>query len=151
MGKLYSLDLDSVKILNKRKEINNEDRLNKYVDRFSKLIRQYLTDPSVYNELLLVFKAIKNCGYYIMSSDQVCFVIKLDNGWYRVTKDDPTFGWDDPDFEYHIRKAMVLNYIRFPDMLELNDLINVYRKKCKNGKNGKTNHRPFNDMKAENY
>lgn len=130
MGDLFNLDVNSVENVNPYKEISDEERLNGYIDRFSKLIRKYLTDPSIYNELLLVFKAIKGLGYDILDSNRLTFSIKLDNGWYIVARDIPTSSWDDPNFEYHVRLALVLNYIRFPDMLELDSLIEAYRNKC---------------------
>lgn len=147
MSKAYTFDLDSVEIINLYKKINDEERLNGYIDRFSKLIRKYLTDTSVYNELLLVFKAIKSLGYDMLDSNQLTFSIKLDNGWYIVARDIPTSDWDDPNFEHHVRLALVLNYIRFPDMLELDRLIEAYRNKCENDS---FNYDPFGDVEPEN-
>lgn len=149
MGDLFNLDISSVKIVNKSKnKVNHKDRLNKYTERFSKLIKQYLDDPSVYDELLLIFKAIKRHGAYLQDTYISVFVIKLDNGWYEVRKDDPVTHDDDPIWECYIREKLTYDIISVTDRLELDDLVKAYRKKCKKGK---TSSRPFNDMSSENY
>lgn len=51
MGDLFNLDISSVKIVNKSKnKVNHKDCLNKYTERFSKLIKQYLDDPVTHDD-----------------------------------------------------------------------------------------------------
>ena len=132
MSKAYTFDLDSVEIVNKSKnKVSRTSRLNKYIKRFSKLIKQYLDDPSVYDELLLTFKAIKIYGDYLQDTGTSSFAIKLDNSWYEVRKDDPVTHDDDPIWECYIREKLTYDIISVTDRLELDDLVKAYRKKCK--------------------
>lgn len=112
MEDLFSLDINSVEIVNGDNDVvDRKKRLNEYIERFSKLIKQYLDDPSVYNDLLFIFKAIKIHGNYLKNTYTRSFAIKLNNGWYKVRKNDLV------DITYYIIGA--------------DDLISAYSKKCK--------------------
>lgn len=132
MEDLFNLDINSVEIVNESKDrVSRTSRLNEYIERFSKLIKQYLNDSSVYNELLLVFKAIKIYGDYLQDTSILSFAIKLDNGWYKVRKDDPGHQYEDSPWVYYIREHITHDIISTNDRLELDGLIEAYRKKCK--------------------
>lgn len=131
MKDLFNLDISSVKIVNESKDkVSRTSRLNEYIERFSKLIKQYLDDPSVYDELLLIFKAIKIYGDYLQDTGTLSFAIKLDNGWYKVKKDDPGHHYEDSPWVYYIREHITHDIISTNDRLELDGLIEAYRNKC---------------------
>lgn len=132
MEDLFNLDINSVEIVNESKnKVSRTSSLNEYIERFSKLIKQYLNDSSVYNELLLTFKAIKIYGDYLQDTGTLSFAIKLDNGWYKVRKDDPRHQYEDSPWVYYIREHITHDIISTNDRLELDGLIEAYRKKCK--------------------
>lgn len=132
MEDLFNLDISSVEIVNESKDrVSRTSRLNEYIERFSKLIKLYLGDSSFYDELLLVFKAIKIYGDYLQDTGMLSFAIKLDNGWYKVKKDDPGHQYEDSPWVYYIREHITHDIISTNDRLELDGLINAYRKKCK--------------------
>ena len=148
MSKAFTFDLDSVEIVNESKnKVSRTSRLNEYIERFSKLIKQYLDDPSIYDELLLVFKAIKIYGDYLQDNGALSFAIKLDNGWYKVKKDDPGHQYEDSPWVYYIREHITHDIISTNDRLELDGLIEAYRNKCKDGN---FDFDPFDDMATEN-
>ena len=148
MSKAFTFDLDSVEIVNESKnKVSRTSRLNEYIERFSKLIKQYLDDPSIYDELLLVFKAIKIYGDYLQDNGALSFAIKLDNGWYKVKKDDPGHQYEDSPWVYYIREHITHDIISTNDRLELDNLIEAYRNKCKDGN---FDFGPFDDMTTEN-
>jgi len=135
MEDLFNLDISSVEIVNESKDkVSRASRLNEYIERFSELIKQHsdCSDGSdVYEDLLLVFKAIKLHGSYLQDNSLDVFVIKLDNGWYKVKKDDPEHRHKGSPWERYILEELVPGIITTADRLELNDLIEAYRKKCK--------------------
>lgn len=135
MEDLFNLDISSVEIVNDTNDFTNrKDRLNEYIERFSELIKQH-SDCSygsdVYEDLLLIFKAIKLHGSYLQDNSLDVFVIKLDNGWYKVKKDDPKHRHKDSPWGRYILEELVPGIITTADRLELNDLIDAYRKKCR--------------------
>lgn len=130
MKDLFNLDVNSVEIVNASKtKVSHKDRLNDYVKRFSKLIEQYLDNPNIYDELLLIFKAIKYHGDYLQDSNKSVFAIRLDNGWYKVKKDDPSHLYEDTPWAYYVKEKLTYGIISVADRLELDDLIRVYRDK----------------------
>lgn len=80
---------------------------------------------------MLLFKAIKIHGSYLQDTYARSFAIKLDNGWYKVKKDDPGHQYEDSPWVYYIREHIAHDIISTNDRLELDGLINAYRKKCK--------------------
>nr|DAR02571.1 MAG TPA: hypothetical protein [Caudoviricetes sp.] len=118
MEDLFSLDINSVEIVNESEDkLSRTSRLNGYIERFSILIKHYLKDPSVYDDLLFIFKAIKIHGNYLKDTYTRTFAIKLNNGWYKVKKNDLV------NITYYI--------IGVDDRIELDNLISAYSKKCK--------------------
>lgn len=132
MDNLFNLDISSVEIVNEPKnKVSRTSRLNESIERFSKLIKRYTDGSDVYDELLLVFKAIKIYGDHLQDTYVLSFAIKLDNGWYRVKKDDPGHRYEDTPWVHYIREHITRDIISTNDRLELDELIEVYRKKCK--------------------
>lgn len=132
MEDLFNLDISSVEIVNEPKnKVSRTSRLNESIERFSKLIKQYIDGSDVYDELLLVFKAIKIYGDYLQDTYVLSFAIKLDNGWYRVKKDDPGHQYEDTPWVNYIREHITRDIISTNDRLELDELIDAYRKKCR--------------------
>lgn len=137
MKDLFNLDISSVEIVNDTNDFTNrKDRLNEYIERFSELIKQHsdCSDGSdIYEDLLLIFKAIKLHGSYLQDNSLDVFVIKLDNGWYKIMKDDPEHRYKDTPWDLTLRKELTPGIITTVDRSELDDLIDVYRKKCREG------------------
>lgn len=135
MEDLFNLDISSVEIVNDANDVaSRKSRLNEYIERFSELIKCHsdASDGSdAYEDLLLVFKAIKLHGSYIQDNSLDVFAIKLDNGWYKVKKDDPEHRFKGSPWERYVLEELVPGVITLADRLELNDLIGTYRKKCK--------------------
>lgn len=57
------------------------------------------------------------------------FAIKLDNGWYKVKKDDPEHRYEDTPWVHYIRENITLNIIGIDDRIELGELITAYLEK----------------------
>ena len=132
MDNLFNLDISSVEIVNEPKnKVSRTSRLNESIERFSKLIKRYTDGSDVYDELLLVFKAIKIYGDSLQDTYVLSFAIKLDNDWYRVKKDDPGHRYEDTPWVHYIREHITRDIISTNDRLELDELIDTYRKKCK--------------------
>ena len=132
MEDLFNLDINSVEIVNDTNDVvSRKNRLNEYIKRFSELIKRYSNGSDVHDDLLSVFKAIKLLGSYIQDNSLDVFVIKLDNGWYKVKKDDPGHRHKDTPWERYVLEELDRGIITTADCLELDDLIDAYRKKCK--------------------
>lgn len=130
MDNLFNLDISSVEIVNEPKNmVSRTSRLNEYIERFSKLIKQHSDDSDVYDDLIRVFKAIKLHGSYLQDNSLDVFAIKLDNGWYKVKKDDPEHRYKDTPWDLTLRKELTSGIITIVDRLELDELIEAYRKK----------------------